>query len=216
MGITNQGAFFPYCFAQWRKQGSYVPWDWKEAAAWITAFPTASSSSKCWDTSCNRTSLLSVTSRSLGRGRTSQERAMSVPQTSHAVVLTLRTVPWAAGEGNRVGCGLGSHNSEASVSQLKRAVQLGQTGPSHLLDSKGSVSQEECIGKAPCISVWGVSWGFSLGNFNRSVGSNFRWETGSGTGQIHRGMNATAKHCLTLHLFPTNKETKIWFVVLVI
>lgn len=216
MGLTTQSASLPHCFAQWREQGSYAPWDWKEAAAWITTFPTASNSSKCCDTSCDRTSLLSTTRRSLGRGRTSEERAMSVPQTSHAVVLTLRKVAWAAGEGNRVGCGLRSHNSEVSVSQLEGAVQLGQTGPLHLPDYKGSVSQEECIVEVPCRSVWGVSWGFSLGKCIRSVGSNFMWETGSGTGQIHRGMNVTAGHCLTLRLLPTNEETKIWFVFLVI
>lgn len=54
MGLTNQSASIPHCFAQWREQGSYAPWDWKEAAAWITAFPTVSSASECWDTLCGR------------------------------------------------------------------------------------------------------------------------------------------------------------------
>lgn len=64
----------------------------------------------------------------VGRGSISEERAMPVPQISQAAVLTQSKVVWAAGDGNRVGCGLRSHSSGVSVAQLKRAVQLEKPG----------------------------------------------------------------------------------------
>lgn len=64
----------------------------------------------------------------VGRDSISEERAMSVPQTSQAAVLTQSKVAWAAGDANRVGCGLRSHSSGVSVAQLKRAVQLEKPG----------------------------------------------------------------------------------------
>lgn len=119
---------------------------------------------------------------------------------------------WTAGDGNRVGCGWRSQfrgirvTAPESCSAGKACLSREAAGTHrsltsacmHRADSKGSVSQEECVARAPRRSVCDVSWDFSPGHYNRSVGSNFRWGTGSGTGQIHRRMSTAAGHWAVL------------------
>lgn len=178
--------------------------------------------------------------RSLGRGSTSEERAESVPQTSRAVAPTLKwcglpemVTGWVvAGE---VSSEDQSHSSRELLS-WKSLLEQGSswdTQVPYICLYAQSWFQRLCFPGGVCsegsteVSVWCF-----LGFLSRALQQECRQQLQVRNRLRYRanpqkdehscralssaGNQLSPFHCLTLHLLPTNKETKIWSVFLVI